>query len=143
MPVELQGGRDLHRVAQLGDALLALLHGHAVDVAHEVEVLDAREELVEVRVVGDVGHDLLALKRLLLDGHAVDEDLALGEVEDAAAGLDGRGLAGAIVAEEAIDLARLDVQRQVVDGLVALFAILLGVVVDSQHKACSLRWCRS
>ena len=76
--------------------LVARPGAHAVDVGDEVEVPYAGEEVVEVRVVGDVGHLALALEGLGLYALAVDVDLTGVKLEDAAAGLDGGGLAGPV-----------------------------------------------
>ena len=111
--------------------LVARVGRHAVDVRDEVEVFDAGEEVVEVRVIRDVGDVPFALQRLGLDALAADVYLSGVELEYAAAGLDGSGLAGAVVADEAVDLPRLYVQRKVVHGL--LLAVGLCEVFYPEH----------
>ena len=70
-------------------------------------------------------------ERLGLDILAVDIDFALVEAHDAAAGLYGGRLAGAVVAYEAVYFAGADVQSEVVHGF--LVAVGLGQMFDSEH----------
>ena len=58
----------------------------------------------------------------------VDEDLALIEGQDPGGGAQGGGFAGAVVADEAVDLAGRDVEREIVHG--ALSVIILGEMLD-------------
>ena len=118
---------------QIVDALLPHARLHAEDVSDKVQVLDAAHEVVEVGVVRDVGQTVLGLQRVLADGDAVDIDLALVKVQDADRGFQGRGLAGAVVADEAVDLARRDVQAQIVYG--DLVAEGFCQMFDTQHGA--------
>ena len=101
-------------------------------VGQEVQILDAGQISVQVRIVGDVAHDLLAGEGILLDGHAVDEDVAALEIVDARHGPKGGGLAGAVGADESEDVAGGDVQIQILHGGLAL-AVGLGEVFDTQH----------
>ena len=54
-------------------------------------------------------------------------------MQDARAGFKGGGLARAVMADEAVDLAGLDMERQIVHGLLILAVVLLGQVFDSEH----------
>ena len=105
---------------------------HPVDVADEVQKADAAHVLIDIRVVRDIGHALLAGQGLGDDVPAVDADLPLIKGQDARAGFQGGGFAGAVVADEAVDLARGDVQAQVVHGLGV--AIGLGQMLNGQHN---------
>ena len=113
------------------DALLALLFAHAEDVGDEVQVLYAAHKVVQVRIVRDKGQAALAFQGICAHGYAVHVNLAAVEAQDAHAAFEGGGLAGAVVADKAVDLAGLDVEGQIVHGL--LFAVALGKVFDSQH----------
>ena len=118
--VALDGVRDrrgqLEGLEPLADALEPLRLGHAVDVADEVEVLEAGQPLVDRRVVGDVGRQLLGPQAVR--GHVVplDDDAPRVRPQQPDDHLDGRRLAGAVRPQEAEDLARLDGERQIVDG---------------------------
>ena len=127
--------RELKCVGIRLDARPALRSRDAEDVGNEVQVLDAAHEIVQVRVVRDVGKQLLAGQRLGLDGVPADRDLARVKLQDADGRLERRRLAGAVVADEAVDLARRDVQAQIVDGL--FLTISLGKVLNIEHGVSS------
>lgn len=107
-----QGGDEgdllLHAVGAVGDGLgqvvghaqeLAILPdaggavclGHAVYVGHKVQVLQAGEEIVQVWIVRYVGKLLLAGQGLFLDGMPGHKNIALGQLENAAAGFQRGG----------------------------------------------------
>ena len=72
-----------------------------------------------------------ALDGAILNGKAVYENVALLKLQDAAAGLYGRGLACAVVADKSVDIARVYLKTQVVyDGLVV---IQLAEMSDFKH----------
>ena len=96
------------------DALAALAAGDLEEPAVVVERLVGVQEAVEVGLLGqeaDAVLDLDVAGRL-----AEDPDAALAGVEQAEHHLDGRGLARAVGAQQAEDLALLDGQAQVADG---------------------------
>ena len=97
---------------------------HTEDVGDKIEVLDARHKLVEVGVIRDVGEHLLAGDGIVLNGVPADRDPAGIELLDADDRLERRGLARAVVADEAVDLPWRDVERQIIHGF--LFAEGLG-----------------
>ena len=105
---------------------------HAEDVGDKIEVLDARHKLVEVGVIRDVGEHLLAGDGILLNGMSADGDRPRVELLDTDDGFERCGLARAVVADEAVDLARRDVKRQIVHSL--LLAEGFGQVVNVEHK---------
>ena len=113
----------------------ALRGRDAENVGNEVQVLDAAHEIVQIRIVRDVGEQLLAGQRLGLDGVPADRDLARVKLQDADGRLERRRLAGAVVADEAVDLARRDVQAQVVDG--PFLAVGLGKMLNVEHDVSS------
>ena len=113
------------------DALLPLALADAENVRHKVQVLDAAHKVVQVRVVGYVGNFALAGQRIVLDGHAVHPDLAAVKLQNAAAGLDGGGLACAVVADKAVDLALFDVQAQIIHRF--FLSVELGQMFDFKH----------
>ena len=127
--------RQLEGVGVFSDALLPLPRSDAEDIGHEVQVLDARHKVVQVGVVGDVGHLPLAAQGIRLDGLAVNGDLPLIELQNAHHGFQRGGLACAVVADEAVDLTGGNVQRQIVYGL--LLAVALGQMLNVQHMLSS------
>ncbi len=94
-----------------------VLFRHAVDVADEVEVLEAGQSLVNRRKIRNIGRHLLGLERLR--GHVVpfDHDPPRVGPQQSDDHLEGRRLPGPVRPQEPEDLAGLDRQRQVVDGL--------------------------
>jgi len=98
------------------DALLPLVLRDAKNVGHKVQVLDAGQKFVQVGVIGNIGQILLAGNGIVLNAFSRDPDAAAVGLQNAAAGLDGRRLARAVVAAEAVNFARSNVQRQIVDG---------------------------
>ena len=131
-----QVGRQLEEVRVLADALLPRAFLHAENVGDEIEVLDARHKLVEVGVIRDVGEHLLAGDGIVLNGVPADRDPAGIELLDADDRLERRGLARAVVADEAVDLPWRDVERQIIHGF--LFAEGLGQVFNIEHKVLPL-----
>ena len=123
---------QVEQVRVFFDPRLAVGLRHAEDIRHEVQIFDAGEELVQVRVIRNVGQLLLAAERIGLDGLAVDVDLALLKLQDPGAALDRCGLARAVVADKAVDLAGPDVQAQIVDSF--LFSICFAQMLDFQHQ---------
>ena len=80
------------------------------------QVFDAGEMVVEIGLFGDVAHAALVGDQVVLDGLAVEEDLAKGHLDEAGDHLHGGGLAGAVGAEIAGDLAGSRGEADVVDG---------------------------
>ena len=115
----------------LADAVPSGVRAYTEYVRDEVEVLDACHELVQIRVVRYVRGDLLARHRLPCNGVAVYGYLTFVEVHYSGYCFKGGGLAGAVVAYESVDLARLDVEAQVVHGLCV--SVLLGKMFDLKH----------
>ena len=91
---------------RLGHPLAASVHG--VDAGDEVEVLLDAEILVEAEALGHVADLALDRPRLLDDVVAEAGAAAPVGRQQAAQHADGRGLAAAVGAEEAADLAALD-----------------------------------
>src|SRR5205823_5765318 len=91
-------------------------HGgrHVEEPAVEVERLLGVEEAVEVGLLGQVADALVLLD--VGGGLAEDEGLAVGGEEQAEEQLDGGGLAGAVGAEQAEDLAPVDFQVEGAEG---------------------------
>ena len=98
---------------RLGHPLAPPVQG--VEAGDEVEVLPDGEILVEAEALGHVAD--LALDRPRLVDDVVAEAGAAAAVgrQQAAQHADGRGLAAAVGAEEAADLAALDLDAEVVD----------------------------
>ena len=118
MPIEpFEGVADVDEVGQLGETQVDLPLVQAVEPALESKQLDA---------------GLLGVERGVLQGDADAQPHRFGVVGDVVAGDDGsaagggdqgaehpdhRGLAGAVGAQEAVDLAGLDVEVDAGDGL--------------------------
>ena len=106
--------RQFKEIGVLANALLPVFGAHAENIGDEIQVLDARHVLIQIGIVGDIGHVPLARNGLGADGLAADHDLAGVKLQDARHRLEGGGLAGAVVSDEAVDLAGLNVQAQIV-----------------------------
>ena len=130
-----QVARQLKGIRVGADTSLPGLGVHAEYVGDEVQIFDAGHVVVQIRIIGDVGHLPLAAQGIGLDGPAVDGDLALVKLQNAHHGFQRGGLAGAVMADEAVDLAGGDVQRQIVHGL--LLAVGLGQMLNVQHGVSS------
>ena len=102
--------------------------GQAVEAGDEVEVLLDGQVLVERELLGHVADPVLDGPALGAEVVAEHLALALVEGEQAAHHADRRGLARAVRAEEADDLAAVDGHRHVVDDGAAAEA--LGQVAD-------------
>ena len=93
---------------------------HVEEPAVEVERLLGVEEAVEVRLFRQIA-DALVLAHV--GGRlAEDEGLAVGGEEQAEQELDGGGLAGAVGAEQAEDLAAVDFEVEGAEGVLLLAA---------------------
>jgi hypothetical protein len=104
-------------------ALLRLLLREAVQPGLEVQVLPAGEERIERRLLqrdADDAPDLVALGR---DVEAADGRMPSARRQESDEHLDRGRLAGAVRAEEAVDLPGLDVQVDAVDGARSLLVL--------------------
>ena len=97
------------------DALAPHVGRHRVKVGDVVQVLDARKEFVDVRIVGHVRRDALARERVRPHRLPRNADVALVEPGHAHDGADERRLARAVVPDEPEDVTRHDLQRHAVD----------------------------
>ena len=108
--------RELDRLEQLVDQLLALRARHAVQLREDDQVLfDAQLEVARHRLRDDADRAAHAVG-LLDDVEAVDERGARGRRQQRRQHADQRRLAGAVRAEQAEDLAFLDGEADAVDG---------------------------
>ena len=114
-----------------GHARLALGPRHALDARAEVEILAHAHVGVERRRLGQIAGAALGLDRLLDEIEAGHDGGALGGRHVAGEHAHGRGLAGAVRAEKAEDLAAFDREADVVDG--GEGAVPLGEVLDLDH----------
>ena len=122
------------------DAAFTHVGGHLEDVRKVVEILNAREELVDVGVVGHVGGHALAGQRVGFHRLTCDADVALVEARHAHDSADERGFAGAVVADESENVARHDVERHIVHR--PFRAERLHHMVDRKHRSGLLLFCR-
>ena len=104
---------------------------YAVDIRHEVQISDPGEEIVQVRVIRDIGQRLFRADGVGYDIMAADGDLSLVKPQQPAAGFQRGGLARPVVADKAVDLPRGDIQGQIVHG--GLIAVFFGQMFDVQH----------
>ena len=95
------------------------------------EIFLPGHEIIEIRVVGDIGQLALAGQRVLPHRHAADGDLPRVEGKDAGHGLQRGGFARAVVADEAIDLPGADVERQIIHGF--FVPIGFGEMLNVEH----------
>ena len=124
---------QLEQLEHLADAGLDRGLVHAVEAAVEAQELAGGELLVDERPIGDETERRLGGLGLVGQVVAVDDDAAGGGLEQAGDEADGGGLAGAVGAEEAVDLARLHVERHAVDR--GELAVLLAQVLHADHRA--------
>ena len=129
---------QLKGIAELGDTGGALLRRNVIQVGNEIEKVDSLHKLVQVRIVGQEGRDPLGPHRVLFDVVAVNENGPLCKVHHPRHGPQGGGLARSVVADEAINLAGLDVEAQVVYRPPAPW-VGLGIVFYAQHCTVSFQ----
>ena len=114
------------------DALLSVPCRYPINVRQKIQVLNARQIFIDIRIVRDISYDLLAGKGLGAHILAVHPDLPLVEIMDAHHGLDGSGLPGTVAADKAVDVPGPHRQGQIVHrGLTAF--VDLCQILDLQH----------
>ena len=111
---------------------MSVLFTHIIDICHEVQILQARQVFIQIRIVRDVGRDLFAFQRLCLHIVSSDLDLADLEIQDAHDRADRCTLTGAVMPDKAENISALHRQAHAVTGLLIL-SVNLGVVVDLQY----------
>src|SRR5262249_12638280 len=84
--------------------------------------------------VGHVAHDPADLLGVVVDRVAADRGLAPGGVEQGGQDAHGGGLAGAVGADEAVDVALLQLEAEPVEGV--QLAVHLGQLAGLDHE----RW---
>ncbi|HEY6508301.1 MAG TPA: hypothetical protein VIY56_09830 [Vicinamibacterales bacterium] len=114
-----------------GHARLAFGPRHALDARAEVEIFAHAHVGVERRRLGQIAGAALGLDRFLGEIEAGHDGGALGGRHVAGEHAHGRGLAGAVRAEEAEDFAAFDREADVADG--GKGAVPLGEVLDLDH----------
>ena len=87
-----------------------------MQAAEEAEILAGRQLVVESQLLGDQAELALGGVGVAGEGGAVDQDVAVVRAEQAGDQRDRRGLAGAVGAEDADDLAGADLERHAVHG---------------------------
>ena len=93
--------------------------------------------VVEVRLFGNVAHAALVADQVVLDGLAFKEDVAEGHFDQAGDHLHGGGLAGAVGAEVAGDLAGAGSEADVVNRGNA--GEVLGDAAQFEHRKAPFR----
>ena len=127
-----QYGIDSKVLRLSSDALLPRLCGHPIDVRQEIQVLNACQVLIDVRIVRNIGRHLFTGHRLGAHVFAVHQNLPLVEVVDSHHRLYGSGLPGPVVPDETVDVARPHCERQIRHRGLAAF-VSLCQVFDFQH----------
>ena len=127
---------------------LRLLAVEAVEAGREQEVLHRAELLEERRVDRDPVDEPLHGELVALDVEAEDLDPALVEGQQPGDEADEGRLAGAVGAQDPVDLAALQAERDVVDredrGLAPVDVEALGDVLDEEcRRAGRCRWRRA
>jgi hypothetical protein len=89
---------------------------NAAEAAGELEVFAAAEVGIEVGLLGDVAQAALKGFEIVPDVLAMEEDASAGGFEEAGEHLDSGAFAGAVGAEVAQDLARVDGEADGIDG---------------------------
>ena len=119
------------------DALFPFLLGNAIYIGNKIEILHPAEKFVQVGIIRQIGDFAFAADGIFPDGHAIHIDLSFLKLQDPAAGFDRRCFAGAVMANEPIDLPRANVQRKIIHRL--FITVCFGQVFDSEHFAPSDR----
>ena len=122
---------ERERGKQLGGAGAGGLRVEAGEASPEFEVLGGAQLLVEREFLRHDAHDTLGRLRVGGERLAGDGDAATVGLEQAADHRDGGGLAGAVWAEQAVDLARAHGEAHIGDGLDG--AEGLGEVLDLEQ----------
>ena len=122
---------QLEQVGIIMDALLPLFAGHFKNIRHKVQIPDARQKFIEVRVVWNIGDPLFAFQGIVFDRKAVHRDGPFFIGQNTRHRFDGGGLSCAVVADEPEDLPGPDLQGQVIHRY--FVAIPLGIVGDLEH----------
>ena len=105
------------RVDQLVDPVPAVARRQAVELAEHPELLaDGQDPVARLLAAGDHVHDPADLLGLALDVEAEDPGGPLRRQEERRQDLDQRRLAGAVRAEQAEELAGLDLEVDAVEG---------------------------
>src|SRR5229473_2638771 len=100
-------------------------------LADEFENLPATEVIVEDRIVGQIADAPLHLDAIGLAIEPLDRDAAAGGHQDAHHHANGGGLAGAVRAEKAEDLALLDGELEIAHG--GEVAVILAEPMKGDH----------
>jgi len=111
-----QDGLEIEHARQQRRAVADGGVGHSVQAPEVAEELAAREARVEARRTGEEAEAAPRRVRVARDVDARELDAALRGDEDRGEHPQRRGLARAVRAEEAVDLAGRDAERQIVDG---------------------------
>jgi hypothetical protein len=104
---------DLDEIGELEDGVDDAQGGHAERVGEELEVFAHGEAVVDAGVVGHVADAAAYLLRVERDVDPVDLHATGHRLEQRGHDPDGGGLAGAVGADEAEDLAVVDVEGDV------------------------------
>ena len=111
------------------------------DIGDEVQKLDTRHIIIQVRIIGDISNLLFAGQGLIAHGVSIDRDFARVKLQNACHGLKRSGFASAVMTDKAINFARQDVQAQVVHRF--FIAIGLGQMFNFKHCYFSSPFCKS
>ena len=102
----------------------ALVGGHLEDVRKVGKVLHAGHELVDVGVVGHIGERALRCDGIAHHVVPADLDRAAFKALRSHDGADERCFAGAVMANEAVDVSRFHGEREVAHGDFVAIALL-------------------
>ena len=101
---------QLKHIGEFGDSLFPVCLRNTVDIRNKINILNARKEFVEIRIVGNICHHFLALNWVLLYGNTSDIYFSVIEFHYSRAGFYGGGLSRSVMTYESIDLSRLNMQ---------------------------------
>ena len=127
------GLAELEDLQPLFDSGDPVLFGYPVDIADEIQILQSRQPFVDGGIVRHVCRHGLALESVFLAVQAVDDDRARVRLEKPDDHFDGRGFPRAVGAQKAEDLAGLDDQVELVDGLDLALIVTLGNAPKFDH----------
>ena len=134
-----RNGTEIHQLAQLPQPLVGPLGIEAVQVGEEEQHLARREPLVQPGTRRDETHAAFDLVREFGRAQSLDLGVTARGRQQAQNHADGRRLAGAVGPEQAVNFARADAKREMIDrdDLALMVGERLGQFVDGDHLSSS------
>ena len=111
-----KGAGDFESRCIIGDTLFPVRFGNPENIGDKIQILDACQIFIEVRIVRNIGNPGFTCHRIFLDGNAVNANFPGFKIVNANHGFDGCRFTGAVMADKTIDIAAFDFQAQIGNG---------------------------